>query len=59
MSSALPMNKNTASRVQSILNEAIAGWEVLQQILVVDIVDLYDFVCEAFEQLLVQRQLKY
>lgn len=53
------MNKNTASRVQSILNEAIAGWEVLQQILVVDIVDLYDFVCEAFEQLLVQRQLKY
>jgi hypothetical protein len=43
------MNKHCSSCIQPILNELDAGWEVLQQIFIVDIVNLDDLVLEGLE----------
>jgi hypothetical protein len=45
----LPMNKHCSSCIQPILNELDAGWEVLQQIFVVNIVNLDDLVLEGLK----------
>lgn len=44
-----PMHKDTAAGIESILYELVAGWEVFEQILIVDIVNLDNFVIEASE----------
>lgn len=43
------MHKDTAAGIESILYELVAGWEVFEQILIVDIVNLDNFVIEASE----------
>lgn len=53
------MYKHATSRIQAILYEAIAFREMLEQVLIVNIVNLDDFVGKAFEQLLIERQLQH
>jgi len=50
------MHQHAATSVEAGLDEAIAGRKVLEEVLVVDIIDLYYAVSEAVEQLLVERQ---
>jgi len=48
------MHKYPSASIKTTLYELVAGRKVFQEILVVYIVDLHDFVREAFEQRLVQ-----
>lgn len=50
------MHEDAPACVKSILDKLDTFGEGLEQIFVVHIVNLYDFVREAFEQVLVQRQ---
>lgn len=50
------MHQHAATSVEPGLDEAIAGRKVLEEVLVLDIVDLYYAMSEAVEQLTVQRQ---
>lgn len=50
----LPVYKHTAACIEPILDELVAGLEVLEQILIVDVIDLYDLVGVIFEQRAVQ-----
>jgi hypothetical protein len=51
-----PMHKDAATSVEAILDEFVACWEVLQQVLVINVVDFDDMMSEAFELFLVQRK---
>lgn len=55
----LPVNQDTASSVEPILDELVAGFEVLEQVFIINIVHLYDFVRKVLEKLLVQWELQY
>lgn len=46
-----PMDKDATARVESILNELVGLWKVLQQVLVVDIIHFYDLLRVTCEQL--------
>ena len=48
------MYQNASTSVKPILDEFVAGWEVLDQVLIVNVVDFDDFVREDVEQMLVQ-----
>lgn len=52
----LPMYKNRASRGKTIFDETGGRWEVLEQILIFDIINLDDHVLVSFEQLLFERE---
>ncbi|KAI7002092.1 hypothetical protein KC359_g89 [Hortaea werneckii] len=41
-----PMDKYSATSIERILNEVIAGWEVLEQVFIVNVVYLDDLVCK-------------
>lgn len=51
-----PMHEHSPACIESFLNELDTFGEVLQQILIVHVVDLYNLVGEAFEESVVQRQ---
>lgn len=53
------MHQNTASRVKSILDELVAAFEMLKQILIINIVDLHYLVGEVLKQFLIQWQLQH
>lgn len=56
MPSALPMHENHTSGVEGILDEPRTGGKMLKEILIIDIINLDDFVGETFEQISIQRQ---
>lgn len=53
-----PVYKHATAGIKSILDEAVGGVEMLKQILVIDIIDFYNFVYEATKLLLVGRELE-
>ncbi|KAI7514984.1 hypothetical protein KC347_g84 [Hortaea werneckii] len=48
-----PMDKYSATSIERILNEVIAGWEVLEQVFIVNVVYLDDLVVIILEQILI------
>ncbi|KAH9834697.1 hypothetical protein Tdes44962_MAKER08609 [Teratosphaeria destructans] len=50
------MHEHAAAGLEGVLDEAIAGGEMLEEILVVDIVDLDQLVLEAVEERGIQRR---
>ena len=47
------MDKHSATSIKRVLNEVIAGWEVFEQVFVVDIVHFDDLVVIVLEEILV------
>ncbi|KAF6224021.1 hypothetical protein HO133_010595 [Letharia lupina] len=54
--SDLPMNQYTSSGVEALLDEGIAGGEMLNDVLVFHVVDLDDMVVEIHEEMIIERQ---
>lgn len=54
--SDLPMNQYTSSGVKALLDEGIAGGEMLNDVLVFHVVDLDDVVVEIHEEMIIERQ---
>ena len=50
----LPVHEDTTATIKTILNECVAGWEVFEEVLILDIVNFHNLVIETLEQLLVQ-----
>jgi hypothetical protein len=53
------MYKNCTARRKSILDEASSRWEVLKQVLVLDIIDFDNHMLVPLEQLLFQRKSQH
>lgn len=51
----VPMHKHGATSIEGLLDEAVGGRKVLEQVLVVDVVDLDDHVLEGAEEGVVER----
>lgn len=56
MKSNSPVHEYGTARIESILDELDTVWKVLEKVLVVHVVHLYDLVMKALEQLSVQGQ---
>lgn len=54
--SDVPMNQYAFSFVEALLDEDIAGGEMLEDVVVSDIVDLDDMVLEVGEEMVIERQ---
>jgi len=50
------VDKHSATSIKRVLDEVIAGWEVLEQVFIVDVVDFDDLVVVIPEQILIQWQ---
>lgn len=50
------MNQYASSCVKALLDEGIAGWEMLNYVLVFHVVDLDDMVVEIHEEMIIERQ---
>jgi hypothetical protein len=51
------VNQHTSTRLDSALDEFVAFWKMLKQVLILDIVHLNSLVCEAVKKTLLHRQL--
>jgi hypothetical protein len=49
------VNQHTSTRLKSALDEFVAFWEMLEQILILDIVHLDSLVCETVKKTLLYR----
>lgn len=47
------MDKHSATSIKRVLNEVIAGWEVLEQVFIVDVVYFDDLVVVILEKILI------
>lgn len=54
--SDLPMNQYASSGVEALLDEGIAGGEMLNDVLVFHVVDLDDVVFVIHEEMIIERQ---
>lgn len=54
--SNLPMHKYSTSTLESLPDELVRCWKMLEQVLILDIIHLNDHVFETLEQLLFKRQ---
>lgn len=52
----LPVNKNSSTAIEAFLNEGIAGGEVLNNVLILNIVHLNDQVPVGCEEVFIQGQ---
>jgi hypothetical protein len=50
-----PVNKNTSTRIESILYELVAGGKMFEQIFIIHVIDLHNLVRVVGKQTLVQR----
>lgn len=48
-----PVDKHSATSIKRVLNEVIAGWEVLEQVFIVDVVYFDDLVVVILEKILI------
>lgn len=50
------MDENSSSSIETLLDEPVGLWKVLEEIVVVHVVDLYDMMFISSKKVLVQRQ---
>ena len=55
----LPVNKNSATTVETLLDKSVCGWQMLQQVFVLNIIHFDNHVLEGGEEMLVYRHAKH
>ena len=59
VSDSLPVHQDSAATIESFLYESIARWEMLKNVLVLDVIHFNNEMLVALEQIPINRQAQY